>query len=393
MNDFKFNIKNKDNHARTGIIQTPHGIIETPAYTPVGTRAAVKALDPNDLIYVKTQAVLANTYHLYLRPGLKTIGKFGGFAPFMKWNGPTITDSGGYQVSFLWTPKDVDTETGGRVVNITDEGAEFRSHLDGSLHVLTPERSMEIQSVLGADIIMAFDQPLSEQTSINMQKESFKRTLKWEERSYQSWNSRKGLSLYKNYQALYGIVQGETDEKMRQESLKFVLDMGFPGIAAGGNSIGNDPVITAKTLDTLIQFLPEDKPLHALGLGGGPEGIFLAVERGVDTFDNTSITRMARTGLLFIYPQDEGTKLNKFRLDISKGIYKDDVKPISKECNCYTCLNFSRSYLHHLMINKEILGSRLMSIHNVYFINDLMEKIRQAIKKKEFGQLKKEWIG
>jgi tRNA-guanine family transglycosylase len=239
---------------------------------------------------------------------------------------------------------------------------------------------------------MAFDQPLSEDTSEKQQKEAFTRTLKWEERSFKSWNARKGLSSYGKYQSLYGVIQGETNNSLRRESLKFLLQTGFPGLAAGGKSIGNDPNITAKTLDTIIDLLPDNKPLHALGLGGGPEGIFAAVERGVDTFDNTSVTRMARTGLLFIYPEDGGKKENKFRLDINKSKYKDDKKPISSVCKCYTCQNYSRAYLHHLIINKEILGARLSSIHNIQLINDLMKQIREAITEKRFTELKKYWI-
>jgi len=384
--DFSFTLVKKANksRARAGIIKTPHGSIKTPAFSPVATRASVRSLGPQDLTAAGSQVVLGNTYHLYLRPGVKTIKKFKGFGPFMGWKGPTITDSGGYQVSFLWNKG---SEEGvGKVVKITDAGATFSSYIDGSIHLLTPEGSMEIQKALGADIIMAFDQPLGSNYSKKDKKEAFDRTLKWEERSYAAW---KGL---KSTQALYGIVQGDIDEGLRKQSLKFVLSMGFPGIAMGGESIGADPKVTSRTLDTVSGLLPDNLPLHALGLGGGPEGILEAVERGVDSFDNTGITRMARTGLLFVYPEDGGTKVNKFRIDINKSKFMDDKKPISRVCGCEACRSFSRAYIHHLLVSGELLGLRLTSIHNVHYINNLMALIRQAILAGEFAALKKHWL-
>ncbi|MDP3994749.1 MAG: tRNA guanosine(34) transglycosylase Tgt [bacterium] len=406
--NFSFEIKKKEKRcrARTGIINTPHGIIETPAYSPVATRAVVKALDTSDLKLCNSQVILGNAYHLYLRPGTKIISDFGGFAPFMKWDGPTITDSGGYQVSFLWSKgekekrQESEREEGvGRVIKITDEGALFSSHIDGSKHLLTPEKSMEIQKDLGADIIMAFDQPLGLDYSEKKKKEAFERTLKWEERSLIAWKklnppAHSGLSSGSKTggQALFGIVQGGEDREASRKCLKFLLDLNFPGLAIGGESIGKDPKITAKTLDGLADLLPCDKPVHALGLGGGPEGIFEAIERGVDLFDNSSITRMARNGLLLIYPEDGGNTKTKFRLDIAKAKFKEDKKPISKVCKCYTCSNFSKAYLHHLLISKEMTGYRLLSIHNITFINDLMGKMRESINEGSFLSLKKEWI-
>ncbi len=378
MTELKFNLikKDKKTKARSAIIHTAHGDIKTPAFAPVATKATVKSLDPNDLKLTKSQVVLGNTYHLFLRPGTKIIDDFGGFAPFMNWNGPTITDSGGYQVSFLRGIKP----------KITDKGATFRSHIDGSKHLITPEISMEIQKSLNADIIMAFDQPLASAFSERKKKEAFIRTLKWEERSFIHWKK------IKSKQALFGIVQGDLDKNLRRQSLKFILDLGFPGIALGGESIGVSPQITSQTLDTIVDLLPDDKPIHALGLGGGVEGILEGVAKGVDIFDNTGVTRMARTGLLFIYPEDGGTRLNKFRLDITKSKFKDNKNPISKICNCYTCQNFSSAYIHHLLISNEILGSRLSSIHNITFINDLMEKIRNSIENGDFESFKTFWL-
>lgn len=392
---FSFKVEKKDSGsgARLGTIKTPHGEFKTPAYTPVATTATVKALDTQDIINCNSQVVLANTYHLLLRPGLEVLEQFGGFAPFMKWEGPTITDSGGYQVSFIRDPNEkaevIKVEGEKETVKITDEGATFRSYVDGSKQLITPERSMEIQAVLGADIIMAFDQPLGKDYSDKKIKEAFNRTLHWEERSFAHWE--KIQRTRKNFQALYGIVQGGTDKDLRRESLEFILKMGFPGVAMGGETIGADPKITAESLDIIVDLWPEDKPVHALGLGGGPEGIFEAVSRGVDTFDNTSVTRIARSGLLFIYPEDGGTTSNKFREDVGKAKFKNKKEPFSKVCQCYSCQNYSAAYLHHLLVARELTGFRLASIHNVHFMNDLMQRIRDAISKKEFLSLKQKW--
>lgn len=392
---FSFTLETKDEKtgARAGIIETPHGVIMTPAFSVVGTRATVRGLSPEDLKEAGSQVVLANTYHLYLRPGTDVIKKFGGFAPFMGWDGPTITDSGGYQVSFLW-PRAAKVagvgtspnKDGARVSKISDSGATFISHIDGSKHLLTPEKSIGIQAVLGADIIMAFDQPLASADSEKKIKDAVRRTLLWEERSFKAWKE------LKTNQALYGIIQGGLDKTLRREFMKFILDTGFPGIAIGDETIGATPRVTAEALDTITDMLPDDKPFHALGLGGGPEGIFEAVERGVDTFDNTSITRMARSGLLFVYPEDGGTKINKFRLDITKGKFKDEKSPLSKICKCRACKNYSKAYLHHLLVSGELLGLQLATLHNVTYINDLMTKIRNAIINGDFISLKQKWL-
>lgn len=396
--DFSFRVLKKDGkcRARLGVIGTPHGDIETPAFSPVATRASVRALDPKDLKDSLSQVVLGNTYHLYLRPGLSVMEKFGGFAPFMRWDGPTITDSGGYQVSFLWDPLRSRHPQGiDEVVimkKITDEGVVFVSHIDGSKHFLTAEKSMQIQKILGADIIMAFDQPLGILQSNEQKKEAFERTLAWEERSYIAWQKQEEKRRSGTYQALFGIIQGETDSQLRRRSLKFLLGYDFPGIAIGGQSIGADPTTTGQALDTIQDILPDDKPLHALGLGGGPEGIFEGVGRGVDIFDNTGITRMARSGLLFMYPEDGGKKENKFRTDITRSKYRDDKKPLSKKCRCLLCQSYSRAYIHHLMVSGELLGFRLATIHNVSFINDLMKQIRKSVENGDFSALKNSWL-
>jgi queuine tRNA-ribosyltransferase len=389
MQIFEITKKDKATHARRGVIHTPHGDIQTPSFSPVATKASVKSLDPQDLNKTNTQVILANTYHLYLQPGIEIINSFGGFSDFMGWSGPTITDSGGYQVSFLWDAASFGEERA-KTVKVVDEGAEFTSHIDGSKHFITPEKSMQIQAALGADIIMAFDQPLSQSKSNEKNIEAFERTMRWEERSFAQWQ--KIQNNRKNKQAIYGVIQGETDKKLRKESVEFLVSIGFPGLAVGGESIGSDPTLTSHALDTIVDLLPDEKPIHALGLGGGPEGIFNAVERGVDTFDNTGITRMARTGIVFIYPQDGGTKENKFRIDVTKTKFKNARSPLSSHCHCYTCQNFSLAYLRHLFVSHEMLGPRLATIHNITYINDLMLQIRIAIEDGDFEDLKNIWL-
>lgn len=402
--NFSFTLKQQDNQtrARVGTIFTSHGEIQTPAFSPVGTRATVRALSVDDLKATGSQVVLANTYHLYLYPGTDVIQKFGGFGPFMKWDGPTITDSGGYQVSFLWNKHKGNDRVGERhafpsaefasSVKITDEGALFKSHLDGSEHLLTPEKSMEIQHILGADIIMALDHPVAKEMSEKQIEDACRRTFLWEQRSFDAWQKLEKERKSGSFQALFGILQGGLNKVLRTKFLKFVLDTGFPGIAIGDETIGVDPNITAASLDTIVDLLPDDKPLHALGLGGGPEGIFKAIERGVDMFDNTSITRMARAGLLFIYPEDGGAVGNKFRIDITKQTYKDKKKPVSKVCNCSTCKSYSSAYVHHLIKMQEFLGFRLASMHNIYFINELMRQIREVIMEGKYKDLRDKWL-
>lgn len=388
MSRFRFSLQKKDinTRARAGIIHTPHGDIKTPAFSVVGTKASVKGLDIKDIKECGSQVVLANTYHLYLRPGENVINKFGGLRKFMNWEGPMITDSGGYQVSYLWSKGKANS----RNVKINDKGAVFRSHIDGSIHVITPEKSMEIQKALGADIVMAFDQPLKFKDSKYKNAEAIRRTFDWEERSYITW---KKLNVSGNYQALYGILHGALDKKIRKSFLDFVLELDFDGIAIGDETIGADPALTAAGMDTVSEYLPDGKPVHALGLGGGPEGIFTAVERGMDTFDNTGVTRMARTGLLYLYPEDGGNTLNKFRVDIKKKKFSDRKSPISKSCNCETCKTYSSAYVHHLVLNDEPLGVKLTTMHNVFYINDLMNKIRDSILNNDFLSLKRHWLG
>lgn len=390
-NAFNFSIHKTTDQglARVGEIQTPHGTIATPAFSPVATRASVRALGVDDLLTAESQVVLANTYHLYLQPGSEKIAEFGGFGPFMNWRGPTITDSGGYQVSFLWESG----EAPGKKVKITDEGATFTSHIDGSTHLLTPENSMEIQQSLAADIIMAFDQPMSSDYADDLNKEAFTRSLLWERRSYEHWRRLEEHRNKGTFQALFGIVHGGSNRDYVKTFSEFVQELDFPGIAIGGEYIGSDVRLTSEALDMANEFRDFSKPVHALGLGGGPEGIIEAVSRGIDLFDNTSITRMARAGLVFVAPSDGGSKKNKYRLNLNNARFKSSHDPISSHCSCYTCQNYSCAYLNHLFKAGELLAYRLTSIHNVYFVNQMMKNIRQAITENSFGALKKEWIG
>ena len=433
---FEITAKDTDSNARVGVVHTPHGDIETPAYSPVATKAAVRAVGVDDLKQAGSQVVLANTYHLYLQPGTDVIDEFGGFAPFMNWHGPTITDSGGYQVSFLWEhpPKPDAYRSGlgevnkGHSVKITDQGAMFRSHIDGSKHLLTPEKSMNIQRSLGADIIMAFDQPLksSKQQAVSSKRlekenrEAFERSLDWERRSFKRWQENEEekaelLSSHSEFgsetrsnkteilhqvrddkviapQALFGIIHGGDDAEYISRSVEMIEELNFPGLAAGGEFIGSDPAQTQAALETINSYRNFTKPLHALGLGGGPEGIIKAVEQGIDLFDNTSITRMARAGLVFIYPEDGGTTENKFRINLTNAQYSKDQQPIATSCSCYTCQHYSKVYLRHLLKINEFLGFRLTSIHNITYIHSLMKEVRESINNRTFGRLTKKWL-
>jgi queuine tRNA-ribosyltransferase len=388
--------------ARTGRLQTAHGSIMTPTFMPVGTQATVKTLDPEDLRRCGAQIILSNAYHLYLSPGAQLIKDMGGLATFMNWNAPTLTDSGGYQVSYMWNKASTNNTTNGDIAeeksvvgitNITDDAITAVSYRDGSKHILTPEKSIEIQNLLGADIIMAFDQPTLDHGTREEAELSLKRTMDWAARSKKRW-----LELEEEHhnaypQQLFGIIQGGRYKDLRQESAQFTVNLDFPGIAIAGETIGINPQVTSEALDMVEESIPRDKPYYAMGLGGGPEGFFVAVARGIDMFDNTSVSRMARTGLLFLSPANGGNTLNKFRLDITKSASRMDMLPIDPECDCYTCMNFTRAYLHHLFKVKELLAYRLATIHNVRFMLRLGELMRDSIQKGMFTSLQSSWLG
>lgn len=394
----KFKILHQDGNARLGQLITPHGIIETPNFNPVGTQATVKALEPRQLVEIGVQIVLANTYHLMLRPGANLIEKFGGLHKFMNWNRPIMTDSGGFQVFSLGIAlehgsskvlKPIDnrqltmdnSKSRPRLNEITEEGVTFQSHLDGSKHILTPEKSIKIQHQLGADLIVAFD----DHESSKHTKEEMIRSLELTEK----WGLRSKAAFKKDsQQLLYGVVHGGTHQDLRIKSAKFTNEH-FDAIAVGG--IYGD----RKTLCRIIKWVrgevSENKPRHLLGIGE-VEDLFNGIEGGMDFFDCVAPTRRARFGSLYILPESGGRRNNNFTLSIRQSRFVSDKKPIDPACLCYTCLNFSRAYLRHLYMSGEILYHQLASYHNIYFITNLVKAIRGAILLKRFVHLKRRWF-
>lgn len=401
MSSFGFEIEDKSREcgARIGRITTPHGVIMTPAFVPVGTKATVKSLTPQDLKKAGVQIFFGNTYHLHLAPGEKIIKRFGGLAKFMAWKGPVMTDSGGFQVFSLAKSKlrgdqSLEFENQSDLVKITDSGVIFKSIIDGSRHDFTPEKSIQIQMDLGADIILAFDQCSPYPASYQEAKKALARTHSWLIKclNYYQEVRKKSKSFY---QALYGIVQGGVFEDLRKESAKFISEQslkkqGILGIAIGGVAVGETKQEMRNILDWTIPFLPEDKPRHLLGMGE-VDDIFEIVEAGIDTFDCVVPTRLGRTGFVFVSPP-EGNLKNRFRIDIQKNIWKDSRILLDKNCGCYVCKNFTRGYLQHLFRSRELLSYRLATYHNLYFINHLVDLIRDAIGKNEFYSLKRKWL-
>ncbi|KKQ38054.1 MAG: Queuine tRNA-ribosyltransferase [Candidatus Levybacteria bacterium GW2011_GWB1_37_8] len=418
---FKFEIlkKDKKSKARVGKITTAHGIIETPAFVAVGTQATVKGLSPKDLQETGVQVLFGNTYHLHLRPGEDLVKDFGGLAKFMSWNGPTITDSGGFQVFSLGQRKIkiLQGDEEANLVKITEDGVEFRSHIDGSKHFFTPEISIEIQKKLGADIILAFDECAPQPSDHDYTKEAMERTHKWALRSLAAFKSEirstksetnsnvqnpnnktvsnfdiRYSNFYHNWQqALYGIIQGGVYRDLREESAKFISALPFDGIAIGGVAVGESKKEMREAVDWSYPFLPEDKPRHLLGIGE-IDDIFDVIERGMDTFDCVIPTRFGRYGIVFVDPP-VGNLKNRFRIDLNKVVFAKDAGPISKTCSCYVCTNFTKGYIHHLVRAQELLAYRLASYHNMFFINNLVKKIRESILEDKFQELKRNWLG
>lgn len=390
----KLKILGKDKTARAGKLETQHGIIQTPIFMPVGTQASVKSLTSQDLESLGAQIILANTYHLYLRPGSKVIQKLGGLHDFMNWNKPILTDSGGFQVMSLGARKVIKpmgaTHEDLSMAMVDDDGVTFRSHLDGSLHHFTPESSIKIQHELGADIIMAFDEATADHLGKDYARSAMDRTHSWAKRS---------LSVHKKLggsQALFGIIQGSVYEDLRIESAKFISDLPFDGIALGGEAIGFNNHATKKILSWVTNqpagTWPDNKPHYAMGVGE-VETIFYCIEKGVDMFDCVSPTRRARNGSLYLSPKNGGAVKNKFAMNISKSAFKLDKKPIDPGCLCFTCQNHNRAYLRHLYLAKELTYHRLATIHNLYFMINLVNQIRTSILNKQFTKLKKSWLG
>lgn len=376
---------------------TSHGDIPTPIFMPVGTQASVKGLDAKDVAGTGAQVMLANTYHLYLRPGEETVHALGGVQNMMHWKKPVLTDSGGFQVFSLGAQLKRRNQVVGKLREeddpgmdpavVNDEGVEFTSHLDGGKHFFTPEKAIQIQQKIGADIIMTFDECTQDNASENEARIALNRTLKWAKICGEEWERGDRKSAQGNYQALFGIVQGAMHEEMRKEAASAIAKLGFDGIALGGESIGYNMEGTAQIMEWVRHLLPQDKPRYAMGLGRDPQDILDAIENGFDMFDCVAPTRLARNGAL--YNGDLKTSHGKWRIEsefpkcrlpIGSGRFTTDQNPIQEGCDCYTCSSgYARGYLHHLYKAKELSYYRLSSIHNVRFMIRLCEQRRAAI--------------
>jgi len=352
-----------DTRARAGELITPHGVVPTPVFLPVGSQGAVKTLTPDEVKNVGVAMVLANTYHLYLRPGIPAIEKVGGLHKFMGWDDAILTDSGGYQIFSL-----------ARLRQVSDDGVVFRSHIDGSQHLITPELIIQFQESLGADIIMVLDECSAHDDGFEKVQEAMMRTHKWAERCQKAQTH--------DAQALYAIVQGGVFPELRRQSAEFLTSLEFAGYAIGGLSIGEPKEVTLAVTEETVALLPEDKPRYLMGVGS-PEDIIEGVARGIDIFDSALPTRVARNGALF-------TRLG--RINIQNASYRQMEQSIDPGCNCYTCGTFSAAYLHHLFNCRELLAYRLATIHNLAFISNLMDKIRGAILDGTFGSFKDDFL-
>jgi queuine tRNA-ribosyltransferase len=386
MKDYSFTITHSlpGTLARAGVIHTPHGDIKTPVFTVGGTKATVKTLTPEMVKEMGGQAVLANTYHLMLRPGADIVEKAGGLAKFMHWDGPTFTDSGGFQVFSLGVAykKGIDAvantekgtsanakSTSKQLAKVDDEGVTFRSHLDGQTLRMTPESSMQLQWQIGADIHMAFDECASPLASPKYLRESLDRTHAWAKRCVfeheRLWKEHEKLG--KPYQALWGVVQGARNETLRRESARYLAALDLDGYGIGGVF---QPEEIPETVRWVVEELPEDKPRHLLGMGNQVSDLFLGVEYGIDTFDCIAFTRQARNG---------GIYTSTGRINITNAKFREDFTPIDPDCECYTCKNYTRAYINHLFRANEMLAYTLASIHNEYFVVHLVDTIRESI--------------
>lgn len=364
-----FQILHQTKKSRLALLKTLHGTIHTPNFIPVATQATVKSLSSLQLAELHLDALLCNTYHLYLRPGEKTIKKLGGLHEFMHWKKPLFTDSGGFQVFSL---KDC---------QVDEDKVCFKSHIDSSLHHFTPEKSIRIQEDLGADIIFTFDECLPFESSYSQTKRAMERTHHWALRCLSSFKNRKK-------QSLFGIIQGGKFKSLRKQSARFISSLDFPGYGLG--SFFHVKKEGLQALRWALEELPEDKPRHLLGIGS-IDDIFNSVELGIDTFDCVLPTRLARVGYIFIHPP-AGSLKNKFRYRITNSAFKEDKKPLDKNCGCPVCQNYSRAYLRHLFKAGELSAYSLATCHNLYFFNRLMQDIRDSIKENQFPELKKRWL-
>lgn len=356
MESFTFELIARQNRARAGVFTTPHGRIQTPVFAPVGTQATVKAVTPAQLYELGASLVLANTYHLYLRPGDELVAEMGGLHPFMNWPRPILTDSGGFQVFSLSDTREID-----------QDGVTFKSHIDGSLHRFTPERSIAIQENLGADIIMAFDECAPPGDRL-YNEQAMARTHAWAERCV--------AAKTRSDQALFGIVQGGIFPDLRAESARFICSLDLPGYAIGGLSVGESKEEMHHILEIVDPLLPDEKPRYLMGVGS-PEDLVHGVQRGIDIFDCVLPTRLAR---------HNAAMTRTGRLNLVNATYADDRRPIDAACDCYTCQNFTRAYLRHLIAAKEMLSATLLSIHNLHTLIQLAADMRSAILSNRFDQ-------
>lgn len=403
----KFEIVKRINKklGRAGVITVAHGKIETPAFVVVGTKGTVKSLSSEQVYEAGAQVILANTYHLYLQPNDESVKKMGGLGKMMNWSGPTMTDSGGFQVFSLGVaykkgiskvlqitdpsfmiPERFDDSDAPRLAKIGQDGVSFTSHLDGSVHYITPEKSIQIQHNIGADIIFAFDECTSPNEDLKYQEEALERTHFWAKRSLEEHlnleNQKNSLSDYPQY--LFGIVQGGRDEILRKKSAKFISEIEVDGKKFDGFGIGGS--FAKEDMQTAVRWvneiLPEEKPRHLLGIGE-PEDLFMGIENGIDLFDCVLPTRNGRNGTVY-------TKTGKIHIGNNK--FRQDLEPIEKDCSCYTCKNYSRAYICHLFHGKEMLAGTLASIHNVHFLVNLVKNIRQSILDESFQDFKDSFL-
>ena len=354
----------KQTGARLGRVHTPHGTFETPIFMPVGTLATVKTMSPEELKEINAQIILSNTYHLWLRPGEDIIGEAGGLHKFMNWDRPILTDSGGFQVFSLSDLREIE-----------EEGVHFRNHISGEKLFLSPEKATQIQNVLGADIMMAFDECPPYPAEHKYMKDSVERTSRWAERCLTAHNRPED-------QGLFGIVQGGEYENLRKQSAQDLTSLDFPGYAIGGLSVGEPKDIMNRVLEFTTPFLPSDKPRYLMG-DGAPDSLIDGAIRGIDTFDCVLPTRIARNGTLMT---------SQGRLVVRNAKFARDFSPLDPNCDCYTCRNYSRAYIRHLIKTDEIFGLRLTTYHNLYFLLKLMEQVREAIKADRLGDFREEFF-